>query len=278
MKINVSHLLITLALLPSAASRAEEPMCTTIASLVQMAPSGFVSIAGVDMDDDTQGSAYRLPEANSCTVEVNDGYSCEWTDVGDPGAKAAALASEIAACLPGSELESMDLLGMYIVMTELAKITVIGAMQDRLVLLTLEPTGAQPAEKDAAAEQGEAVAASSGADASQEPGTIRYGQVLEGSLDSNDAQMIDTTLYDTWWFDGTAGETAVVTMRSANVDCYVDLTMPDDADPGIVTNNDGGGGTDASISQQLPVTGRYRIRTTSFRAGQTGAYTIELSH
>lgn len=133
----VATILAAITLFAPLSARAAENMCESIQPLIKLAPSGFRSIEKVGAVGDKRAATKMLPGANECNVTGQKHYSCRWTSVSDPGAMSAKFGRQIADCLPGSKLTSMDLLGMHIVTTDTAKVTIIGGVSDKLTLLDI---------------------------------------------------------------------------------------------------------------------------------------------
>jgi hypothetical protein len=77
---------------------------------------------------------------------------------------------------------------------------------------------------------------------------------------------------DRYTFTGTGGKLATITLSSSSFDTY--LYLRDPAGNVIMSNDDGGGGTNSRISFTLPSTGTYTIEATSYGSNATGAYTL----
>jgi hypothetical protein len=123
---------------------------------------------------------------------------------------------------------------------------------------------------------------------------ITIGQTVNGSLSTTDCvNPVDSSLYDAYSFNGTTGQQIVISMNSTQFDTYLYLMLPGEttlrplSDPNpTIQDDDGGGGTNARITQTLPSNGTYTILANAFWApnnpqrtdnGQ-GAYTLTLSN
>ncbi|HKY41846.1 MAG TPA: PQQ-binding-like beta-propeller repeat protein [Pyrinomonadaceae bacterium] len=110
---------------------------------------------------------------------------------------------------------------------------------------------------------------------------ISIGQTVNGNLTTNDCPLGDGTFYDTYSFNGTAGQQVAVSMTSSQFDTYLFLNRPDGSV--LAENDDGGGGTNSRIPPgsgfiTLPVTGTYTIWANAFEASDTtGSYSVTLS-
>lgn len=104
--------------------------------------------------------------------------------------------------------------------------------------------------------------------------TISLGQTVEGDLTTSDVKATDNSYYDLYRFSGNAGQRVRITMASKAFDAY--LSLRDDGDNQLASDDDGGGGTNAQIVYTLPRTGAYLIRANTLSANQTGAYALTL--
>jgi hypothetical protein len=80
---------------------------------------------------------------------------------------------------------------------------------------------------------------------------------------------------DRYTFTGTGGKLATITLSSSSFDTY--LYLRDPAGNVIMSNDDGGGGTNSRISFTLPSTGTYTIEATSYGSNATGAYSLSFT-
>jgi hypothetical protein len=103
--------------------------------------------------------------------------------------------------------------------------------------------------------------------------SIRPGQTVQGELSSADPVLEDDTHYDLWRFQGQAGRTYQVTLRSEAFDAFLAVGSAGD---GGVSDDDGAGGTDSRAEFVAPSDGTFEIRANSLMAGETGGYTLEL--
>jgi hypothetical protein len=115
-----------------------------------------------------------------------------------------------------------------------------------------------------------------GGDSSDSGGvSSELGGSQRGRLDETDPRYdSDGGYYDTYTFEGTAGSSAVVDLRSADFDTILQVTSPSGED---FLNDDYEGSLERSlVSFELTETGEYTIEVTSWGAG-TGAYTLDMS-
>ena len=111
---------------------------------------------------------------------------------------------------------------------------------------------------------------------------IAQGQERAGVLDETDDEEANPDGYysraDVWFYEGRAGETITATARSANFDAMVEVVLHDGygISTPLGTDDNGGGGTDATVRATLPDYGPMEIRVTAKERGQVGAYTLHL--
>lgn len=107
--------------------------------------------------------------------------------------------------------------------------------------------------------------------------TIRPGQRVTGELSMADPALEDGTHYDVWRFAAEPNHRYVVTMRSEAFDAF--LVVGPDIHPGCdacSTDDDGAGGTDASVEYTGAEGGTYQIRAFSYDRDATGGYELLL--
>jgi len=108
--------------------------------------------------------------------------------------------------------------------------------------------------------------------------TIALGQSVSGRLDATDPTLGDNSHYEVFAYQGRAGEQVLVTMRSGDFDAYLAVgRLVGGSFESSETNDDGGGGTDAQILATLGADGILAIRANSLRAGETGAFTLDVA-
>jgi len=109
---------------------------------------------------------------------------------------------------------------------------------------------------------------------------IGCNTTVNGALTTDDCQgpnpsdPTDTSFYDAYTFQGTAGQTVQITMTSTAFDTFLFLFNPN----GDFEYNDDylGGGTNSRISFPVTESGTYTIKANSYASGVTGPYTLEL--
>ena len=110
------------------------------------------------------------------------------------------------------------------------------------------------------------------------PRPIAAGAAAEGELDEEDSVLeADGSFYELWTYEGHAGEEVRINMMSDNFDTYLAIgRMQGGEFEEIATMDDGGEGTNSLLEVTLPADGQYVIRANSFRAEQTGEYTLRV--
>ena len=110
---------------------------------------------------------------------------------------------------------------------------------------------------------------------------ISVGQTINGNLTTGDCPLGDGTFYDTYSFNGNAGQRVAVSMTSSQFDTFLFLNRPDGSP--LAVDDDGGDGTNSRVPPgsgfiTLPVTGTYTIWANAFDpADTTGSYSVTLS-
>jgi hypothetical protein len=108
--------------------------------------------------------------------------------------------------------------------------------------------------------------------------TVALGQTLSGRLDASDPTLGDNSHYEIYAYQGRPGEQVLVTMRSGDFDAYLAVGRLVGGDfESSETNDDGAGGTDSQILATLGGDGVLAIRANSLRAGETGAFTLNVA-
>jgi hypothetical protein len=111
------------------------------------------------------------------------------------------------------------------------------------------------------------------------PAQINYGQTVSGALTTDDCRFIEGSYFDTYNFNGIAGQQITVVLNSGNFDTFLYLLAPDGS--AIALDDDGNGGTNSRIPATsgfitLPFNGTYTILATSFEPSVTGGYLLSL--
>ncbi len=107
---------------------------------------------------------------------------------------------------------------------------------------------------------------------SAEAVALELGRSVSGRLESGDRPLAGSGEFsDAYVVDGRAGQTLVVEMESSDFDTYLLVRGPD----GESFDNDDAEGSSRRSRLEVPMRdGRYRVIATSYRTGETGAYTL----
>ncbi|HTE17425.1 MAG TPA: PPC domain-containing protein [Armatimonadota bacterium] len=107
------------------------------------------------------------------------------------------------------------------------------------------------------------------------PAEIRAGDTVEGRLEPGDVVNGNRGFTDTFIYNGRAGETLVVTLRSADFDAVVAMGRPGHRGcRPIDSDDDGGEGTDSRLQLTLRADGTYHVHVRTARPDGSGAYTL----
>jgi len=106
--------------------------------------------------------------------------------------------------------------------------------------------------------------------------TITVGQTVNGSLASADGRSVACAgcFADLYQFTVTSSQTLGVALSSTAFDTV--LRIIDANGNELATDDDGGGGSN-SLIQRVFAAGTYKIETTSYNSGDSGAYTLALT-
>lgn len=108
---------------------------------------------------------------------------------------------------------------------------------------------------------------------------VEFGETVTARLSVDDAMLERGIHFQEWTFEGPAGTTVQIRMRSDDFDTYLVLGQ-EGADGQFLelTSNDdaAGDGLNSYIEYRLPADATYVIRARSFSGGATGAYTLEV--
>ena len=145
-----------------------------------------------------------------------------------------------------------------------------GMLEIRANSLMADETGAYTIELE---DLGERQPSSAG-----EETPIRSGQPVHGELTEDDAVADDDSFYDLYVYQGRAGESITVTMRSDDFDTYLSIgRQSGDQFREMASNDDGWEGTNAEVSVTFTEDGPYLIRANALIAGETGSYILEIT-
>jgi hypothetical protein len=106
-------------------------------------------------------------------------------------------------------------------------------------------------------------------------GQVAVGQNVQGRLETGDQQMNDGTWADVWQFNGQAGQTVTIELRSEEFDTYAQLL--DGTGARLAEDDDSLGDLDSRITFTLPRAGMYQIVVNNFSdERRAGVYTLTL--
>jgi hypothetical protein len=105
--------------------------------------------------------------------------------------------------------------------------------------------------------------------------SISFGQNRDGNLAESDLKLDTGEYYDIFAFEGEAGQSVTINMRSDAFDTYLILSSPG----GVKIQNDDheNSSSHSRIEMTLAETGRYRIYATSYQPGKSGNYSVSLA-
>lgn len=101
---------------------------------------------------------------------------------------------------------------------------------------------------------------------------IRLGSTTRGELRPGDATLPAGEYVDSYTLEGRAGQRVVVRLESSAFDPYLLMRGPG----GFSEDNDdeAQGRANALLDVRLPASGRYTVSVTSYKTGESGAYTL----
>lgn len=105
---------------------------------------------------------------------------------------------------------------------------------------------------------------------------LDIGQDRAGVLQTGDSQLSSGEFFDTYLFDGVAGQSVTIQLSSGDFDPYLLVRGP----ANFSQDNDDISQSDhnSRLTMRLPVTGRYRISATSYSSGETGRYRLSITN
>lgn len=102
------------------------------------------------------------------------------------------------------------------------------------------------------------------------------GAPIQGRLDTNSSVLqSDNSYYNTYTFEGRAGQQVVVEMTSRELNAYLILLSPDGDEVG--QDNDSGGDRNSRLTATLPSNGIYTILANTFEPGESGSYSVRVA-
>jgi hypothetical protein len=105
-------------------------------------------------------------------------------------------------------------------------------------------------------------------------GAIQLGDTVGGTLQSGDETLDTGEFVDTFTFRGERGQRIAAELTSSAFDAYIILTTPSGEQ---LDNDDGEDGTNSRLDTVLAEDGEYRVRVTSYAAGETGSYRFSVA-
>ncbi|HET6762080.1 MAG TPA: hypothetical protein VFH27_00375, partial [Longimicrobiaceae bacterium] len=109
-------------------------------------------------------------------------------------------------------------------------------------------------------------------------GSVAVGQTVRSTLSASDPKASDNSYYQLWTFQGRAGQTVTIDLRSDDFDVYLGWgRVTNGSFVQSQTDDDGGGGTNARLVVTPTADGTYAIRANTLSAGETGAYTLSVT-
>jgi len=96
-----------------------------------------------------------------------------------------------------------------------------------------------------------------------------------GVLERSDGTWLNGSLFDLYAFSGTEGASMTVTLCSDAFDAVLHVLGPGFGE--VAWDDDGGGGSDARATIELPEDGTYRVIATTYARGETGPYVLTLT-
>lgn len=110
-----------------------------------------------------------------------------------------------------------------------------------------------------------------------EPTPIRFGHSIAAELSEGDRTEPDGSYFDVYAFDGRAGQTVAIDMRSKDLDSVLALYVDGQQGPIGINNDADRRGRNAKLDFVLPKDGHYLIVANAALPGETGAYRLTLS-
>lgn len=104
---------------------------------------------------------------------------------------------------------------------------------------------------------------------------IAYGATVNGQIAAGDLQTAAGDYLDAYWFAGAEGDRVQINMSSSGFDSFLILNR--NKGTRLASDDDSGGGQDASINFRLPETGVYVIIATPFSPNKVGSYSLTLT-
>ncbi|MFT6400206.1 MAG: hypothetical protein ACJAYU_004976 [Bradymonadia bacterium] len=105
-------------------------------------------------------------------------------------------------------------------------------------------------------------------------GQLRPGQPVEGAFSSADATRQGGQYFESWSFQGVAGDSVTIDLSSPDVDTFLTLLAPGGSEESSddISRRD----TNSRINMILPVDGTYEVLASTYLSDAEGAYTLSL--
>jgi hypothetical protein len=108
------------------------------------------------------------------------------------------------------------------------------------------------------------------------PKPIHLGDVIRGDLTDQSNRHDDGTPYDSYVFEGKAGQAVAIGMKASTFDSFLILRQVG-APRDLASDDDSGGGRDALLRYVLPADGAYEIRANAVAADGRGVYSLSFA-
>ncbi len=106
---------------------------------------------------------------------------------------------------------------------------------------------------------------------------IRLGEAMAGSLTAQDPKIQERGPFHTYRLDAKAGDRFIITMNSGDVDAFLWVARTvGGLTESLVTDDDGGGDTNARLRFRAPEAGTYYVVAQSLASDGTGAYELKV--
>jgi hypothetical protein len=108
--------------------------------------------------------------------------------------------------------------------------------------------------------------------------TIRSGQTVRGELTSRNGTLGDDSYFQDYTYTARRGEQLVVGLTSEDFDAFLHVGRrgADGSLENVVSDDDGGGGTNSMVEYTADQNGPVTIRVNTLSAGETGGFSLEL--
>lgn len=103
---------------------------------------------------------------------------------------------------------------------------------------------------------------------------VALGETVDGRLDSDAPVILEGRPGQVWGLEATAGQRAVIDLRSDDFDTYLYLVGPGLVEP--LSDDDGGNEQNSQLTVTFPESGTYRIIASAYSADTVGSFTISV--